>query len=202
MASFFFLTQTYIKHKNKFKSMNNKKKVRLFFKSLLMQLAEVETDRAKLIFDAPELKEGVEVFVESDGENEDYIPAPDGDYKTNDGKTIKVANGVVAEIIDDNAEVAPENPEEVKEEVAQAMAEETPEVENPTNEGEETDTRAIVELRKEVNELYARIEKLENLVAELAKEEGAKPAEEEFKDMETKTNSMSKGEKMLSFLKK
>lgn len=201
MASFFFLTQIYIKHKNKFKSMNNKKKVRLFFKSLLMQLAEVETDRAKLIFDAPELKEGVEVFVESDGENEDYIPAPDGDYKTNDGKTIKVANGVVAEIIDDNAEVAPENPEEVKEEVAQAMAEETT-VENPTNEGEETDTRAIVELRKEVNELYARIEKLENLVAELAKEEGAKPAEEEFKDMETKTNAMSKGEKMLSFLKK
>lgn len=181
--------------------MNNKKKVRLFFKSLLMQLAEVETDRAKLIFDAPELKEGVEVFVESDGENEDYIPAPDGDYKTNDGKTIKVANGVVAEIIDENAEVAPENPEEVKEEVAQAMAEETT-VENPTNEGEESDTRAIVELRKEVNELYARIEKLENLVAELAKEEGAKPAEEEFKDMETKTNSMSKGEKMLSFLKK
>ena len=114
MASFFFLTQIYIKHKNKFKSMNNKKKVRLFFKSLLMQLAEVETDRAKLIFDAPELKEGVEVFVESDGENEDYIPAPDGDYKTNDGKTIKVANGVVAEIIDDNAEVAPEKPEEVK----------------------------------------------------------------------------------------
>lgn len=201
MASFFFLTQTYIKHKNKFKSMNNKKKVRLFFKSLLMQLAEVETDRAKLIFDAPELKEGVEVFVESDGENEDYIPAPDGDYKTNDGKIIKVANGVVAEIIDDNAEVAPENPEEVKE-VAQEMAEEEPTVENPTNEGEETDTRAIVELRKEVNELYARIEKLENLVAELAKEEGAKPAEEEFKDMETKTNAMSKGEKMLSFLKK
>lgn len=202
MTSFSFLTQTYIKHKNKFKSMNNKKKVRLFFKSLLMQLAEVETDRAKLIFDAPELKEGVEVFVESDGENEDYIPAPDGDYKTNDGKTIKVANGVVAEIIDENAEVAPENPEEVKEEVAQEMAEEEPTVENPTNEGEESDTRAIVELRKEVNELYARIEKLENLVAELAKEEGAKPAEEEFKDMETKTNSMSKGEKMLSFLKK
>lgn len=181
--------------------MNNKKKVRLFFKSLLMQLAEVETDRAKLIFDAPELKEGVEVFIESDGENEDYIPAPDGDYKTNYGKTIKVANGVVAEIIDDNAEVAPEKPEEVKEEVAQKMAEETT-VENPTNEGEETDTRAIVELRKEVNELYARIDKLENLVAELAKEEGAKPAEEEFKDMETKINSMSKGEKMLSLLKK
>ena len=182
--------------------MNNKKKVRLFFKSLLMQLAEVETDRAKLIFDAPELKEGVEVFVESDGENEDYIPAPDGDYRTNFGKTIKVANGVVVEIIDDNAEVAPEKPEEVKEEVAQKMAEEEPTVENPTNEGEETDTRAIVELRKEVNELYARIDKLENLVAELSKQDGAKPAEEEFKDMEIKTNAMSKGEKMLSFLKK
>lgn len=179
--------------------MTNKQKVRMFFKSLLLQLSEVETDRAKLIFDAPELKEGVEVFIEGDGENEEYIPAPDGDYKTNDGKTIKVANGVVAEIIDENAEVAPETTEEVKEE---EMAEETPTVENPTNTGEETDTEAIVKLREEVNELYERVDKLEKTIMELAKVEGAKPVEEQFNEIEKKVNKTSKTEQMLSLLKK
>lgn len=178
--------------------MTNKQKVRMFFKSLLLQLSEVETDRAKLIFDAPELKEGVEVFIEGDGENEEYIPAPDGDYKTNDGKTIKVANGVVTEIIDDNAEVAPETTEKVEEE----MAEETPTVENPTNTGEETNTEAIVKLREEVNELYERVDKLEKTIMELAKVEGAKPVEEQFNEIEKKANKISKTEQMLSLLKK
>lgn len=179
--------------------MTNKQKVKMFFKSLLMQLAEVETDRAKLIFDAPELKEGIEVFVEGDGEAEEFIPAPDGEYKTNDGKTIKVENGVVTEIVDENAEVAPEKEEEVAKE---ELAEETPEVENPTNEGEETDTEAIVKLREEVNELYARIDKLEKLFDELSKAEVAKPAEEQFSEVEKATSKMTKTEKMLSYLKK
>jgi len=182
--------------------MTNKQKVKMFFKSIMMQLAEVETDKAKLIFDAPELKSGVAVYIEGDGENEDYIPAPDGDYITNDGKIIKVVDGVVTEIVDEAAEVAPEKPEEVKEEVAQEMAEETPTVENPTNTNEETDTRAIVELRKEVNELYARIDKLETLVNELAKKDGAQPAEEQFKEIERKEQKATKAEKMLSYLKK
>lgn len=177
--------------------MNNKQKVRMFFKSLLLQLSEVETDRAKLIFDAPELKEGVEVFIEGDGENEEYIPAPDGEYKTNDNKIIKVENGVVVEIVDNEAEVAPEEAPVVEE-----MAEETPTVENPTNTGEETDTEAIVKLREEVNELYARVDKLEKTIMELAKVEGAKPVEEQFNEIEKKVNKTSKTEQMLSLLKK
>lgn len=67
--------------------------------------AEVKTDNGTLIYEGEgELVEGTEVFVETDGER---TPAPDGDYKTEDGKVIKVADGKVSEIVDDNAEVAP-----------------------------------------------------------------------------------------------
>lgn len=47
---------------------------------------------------------------------------------------------------------------------------ETPEmedVENPTNEGEESSAEAIVEIRKEVNELYAIIDRLKKEIEEL-----------------------------------
>ena len=67
--------------------------------------AEVKTDNGTLIYEGEgELVEGTSVFVETDGER---TPAPDGEYKTEDGKVIKVAEGKVSEIVDDNAEVAP-----------------------------------------------------------------------------------------------
>ena len=46
----------------------------------MLQLAEIETDKAKLIVES-ELAEGVEVFVEQDGE---YVPAEDGEYEAED----------------------------------------------------------------------------------------------------------------------
>lgn len=177
--------------------MNNKQKVRMFFKSLLLQLSEVETDKAKLIFDAPELVEGVEVFIEGDGENEDYVPAPDGEYKTNDNKVIKVENGVVVEVIDTEAEVAPEEETPIVEE----MEEETPIEETPTPTVEENNNEEVAKLREEMTELYNRVAKLEESIAELAKVEGAKPVEEQFNEIEKKAKT-SKTEQMLSFLKK
>lgn len=66
----------------------------------------VTTDKGELFYEGEELKEGVAVFVLDAEGNE--IPAEDGDYITEDGKVIKVADGKVAEIVDDNAEVAPE----------------------------------------------------------------------------------------------
>lgn len=67
--------------------------------------AEVATDNGTLIYEGDEdLKAGDAVYVKNeDGEN---VPAPDGDYKTEDGKVIKVADGKVTEIVDDAAEVA------------------------------------------------------------------------------------------------
>ena len=66
----------------------------------------VSTDKGNLIYEGEDdLKEGVSVYVEKDGEN---VPAEDGDYTTEDGKVIKVVDGKVESITDKDAEVAPE----------------------------------------------------------------------------------------------
>lgn len=83
-------------------------KLKVFLKSVLsITMGEVATDKATLIWDGEgELTEGTEVFIKD--ENEEVVSAADGDYKTADDKTIKVADGKVTEIVDPEAEVAPE----------------------------------------------------------------------------------------------
>lgn len=68
------------------------------------------TDKGELSWEGEEdLKAGDAVFVKNeDGES---VPAPDGDYKTEDKKIIKVADGKVTEIVDDEAEVDPSEEE-------------------------------------------------------------------------------------------
>lgn len=78
----------------------------------MLQLAEIETDKAKLIVES-ELAEGVEVFVEKDGE---FVPAEDGEYATED-KVIVVAEGKVVEIRDKEDEQKPEETEQEQEPV-------------------------------------------------------------------------------------
>ena len=91
------------------------------------------------------------MFVEGE---EGLTPAPDGEYRTEDGKTIVVVEGRVAEIRDPEAEVAPEPA--VDEEKAA--------------------------LRAENEELRAQVETLTAKVAELSRTPMAKPAHEEAKD--------------------
>ena len=69
----------------------------------------IETDKGKLEWDNEEedLKEGDSVYVRDEEGNR--VPAPDGDYTTEDGKVIKVADGKVSEIVDDKAKVAEED---------------------------------------------------------------------------------------------
>lgn len=66
----------------------------------------VETDKGKLEWDdeSRDLQAGDAVYVRDEEGNR--VPAPDGDYTTEDGKVIKVADGKVTEIVDDDAEVA------------------------------------------------------------------------------------------------
>ncbi len=82
-----------------------------------VEAASVETDGGTLHWEGDEdLKEGDDVFVvDSEGNRS---AAPDGDYKTTDGKVITVAEGKVAAITDAAAEVAPE----VEARRAEAMA--------------------------------------------------------------------------------
>lgn len=115
--------------------------------------AAVATDKGDLSWDGEdELKAGDAVFQERDGER---VPAEDGEYKTEDGKVIVVVEGVVAEIRDPEAEVAPEAEPAEQEDFSAIVAE----VEN---------------LRKENTALRAEVE-------ELRKRPAAKPAHEEFR---------------------
>lgn len=119
------------------------------------------TDKGELTWEGEEdLKEGDAVFV--DGE-----PAPDGEYRTEDGKVIVVVEGRVAEIRDDRAEVAPD----------EAPAEDP----------------VIEDLRKENETLKAENETLKAKVEELSRQSAAKPAHEEVKTSEMVSKTGVKG---------
>ena len=123
----------------------------------------IATDKGELIWEGEEdLKAGDAVFVEGE---EGLAPAPDGEYKTEDGKTIVVAEGIVAEIRDPEAEVAPE--------------------EAPVDEAEE--------LRKENAELRSQVDALSKKVEELSKMPLAEPAHEEVKASATVQKTGVKG---------
>lgn len=113
------------------------------------EMGRVATDNGELVWDGEDdLAEGREVFVESDGE---LSPAPDGEYRTEDGKVIVVVDGRVAEIRDPEAEVAPEEPAE-----------------------EEA-------LRKENTTLRAQLKAAREELAAIKRQPAAKPAHEEVK---------------------
>lgn len=115
-------------------------------------LASVATDKGDLLYEG-ELAEGTEVFVVDAEGNQ--IPAEDGDYILEDGRTIKVAEGKVAEIVE------PETEEETPAE--EAMND---------NEGMTALKAENESLKAEVAELKKQIETLQALpMAKSAHEE-------------------------------
>lgn len=182
-------------------------KLKVLLKSILsLKFGAVETDKGRLVWDGEDdLKEGDEVFVEGEGE-ETVKPADDGEYLTEDGKTIVVVEGKVAEIRDPEAEVAPEETveesaeEEVKaeEELPEPADEELPAEEEPAAEDRlatlEEKVQAIVD---GLNEIINSIAALEGRIAEvegkLAKVEApaADPIEEETPVEEEKKTRLS-----------
>ena len=100
-------------------------KMKRFKAALLKALAEfanVTTDKGILAWDGDEdLKVGDAVYIEDAEGNR--TPAEDGDYKTDDNKTIVVADGKVSEITDPEMEVEPTEGE-AEEAVAEEAAEE------------------------------------------------------------------------------
>jgi hypothetical protein len=95
-------------------------------------------------------------------------------------------NPVVGEMTEVEQEYVPVEEETVvepavEEVVEEAQTEETfEEVENPTNEGEESDTEAVVKLREEVNELYKIVDELKTRLDAVEKKPAAESATEEF----------------------
>ena len=77
----------------------------------IVNLGNITTDKGILSWDGEEdLKAGDSVFIEDAEGNR--VAASDGEYVTEDGKTIVVVDGKVSEIRDPKAEVAPAEPEE------------------------------------------------------------------------------------------
>lgn len=125
------------------------------------KLGRIATDKGELSWEGEEdLKAGDAVFI-------DENPAPDGEYRTEDGKVIVVVEGIVSEIKDAEAEVAPE---------------EVP-AENPVDE----------ELRKENENLRSQVEELTRKVEELSRQSAAKPAHDEVKTSEKVRKTGIKG---------
>ena len=81
------------------------------------EFANVTTDKGVLAWDGDEdLKVGDLVYIEDAEGNR--TPAEDGDYKTDDNKTIVVADGKVSEIKDPEVDVEPTEGEEGEQELA------------------------------------------------------------------------------------
>lgn len=130
--------------------MNELTKIRLRLSKLLVKLSEVPTDLGVLYkSEDGEFVVGDLVYVTE--ESGEFIPAPTGDYKA-EKVTYKVVDGKISEIVEETVE------EPVKEELEGV----------PSPDGsEEAVPEAIVEIRKEVNELYDIVDKLVKKMEEI-----------------------------------
>ena len=186
--------------------MKIKNALKIALKNLLsIKMGEVATDKAVLVFDGEELVEGMEVFVID--ENGDAVPAADGDYATEDGKTIKVVEGKVAEIIDPEAEVASE-PETVEEtEIKQEENEEVEPADEPVEEEEATEEDRIAALEARLSEFTDGLNKILNAIAGIeervaAVEEKLAKVEEPAADPIDEKPEVQQSTSLLSYLRK
>lgn len=130
--------------------MNELTKIRLRLSKLLVKLSEVPTDLGVLYkSEDGELVVGDLVYVTE--ESGEFIPAPTGDYKA-EKVTYKVVDGKISEIVEETVE------EPVKEQLEDV----------PSPDGSvEAVPEAIVEIRKEINELYDIVDKLVKKMEEI-----------------------------------
>ena len=94
------------KHNSKSKNMSKLSRLKAALAKALAEFGTITTDKGILAWDGDDdLKAGDSVYVEDAEGNR--TPAEDGDYKTEDNKTIVVVDGKVSEIKDPEAEVEP-----------------------------------------------------------------------------------------------
>ena len=160
---------------------------------MVMNLSEVKTNKGELISETV-IEVGSEVFIED--ANDMLVPAPDGEYVTQDEVTLVVADGKVVEIREKETEEAPVEEQPVEEPVEEPLAEE-PVEEQPVEEApvEDDKDKRIAELEAQIDELNQVIvekdEEIGKLKAELEKSD-SKPAEEQLKSQKTETKSWFK----------
>ena len=160
---------------------------------MVMNLAQIKTNKGELISETV-IEVGSEVFIED--VNDMLVPAPDGEYVTQDEVTIVVADGKVAEIREKEpveeqpVEEQPEQP--VEEPLAEEPVEEQPTEEAPAEDEKDAE---IAKLQAQIDELNNIIvqkdEEIGRLKAELEKSD-SRPAEEQLKSQKTETKSWFK----------
>ena len=161
---------------------------------MILSLSEIKTNKGELISETV-IEVGSEVFIED--ANDMLVPAPDGEYVTQDEVTIVVADGKVVEIREKETEEAPaeEQPAEeqpAEEPLAEAPAEEQPAEEAPAEDDKDAE---IAKLQAQIDELNNIIVQKDELIGELRKkleETDSKPAEEQLKSQKTETKSWFK----------
>jgi hypothetical protein len=171
-----FYKETYNKN-NKENTIKMKvDKVKAMLRKLLAQFGEIATDKGTILWEGDEdLKEGDAVHTVDEEGND--VKVEDGEYRTEDKKIITIQDGKVISIVDEEAEVAPE--EEVIEEVVEEIVE------------DEKDLK-IKELEDVIRAKDEEIEILKARIAELEAEPTEKSAEEAFAEIKKEENPMAK----------
>lgn len=170
--------------------MNVKQKMKLFLKSMFIQLGSVVTESGMtILFEEEELAVGINVYreVETEDGNFETMPLETGTYKVSNGKNIIVENGVVIEISETPTEEPIEEPmAEEPEHIDESMAEEPVEaiVEQVEEVKEDVyDAKAEIEaLRSELEVLKETVEKM----LEVPSEENAFEKQENMSRQDTK----------------
>lgn len=194
--------------------MSKLEKIKAELAKLLIKYSVVKTDKAVLEYDGENLVAGMDVFITDEEGNK--VPAEDGEYTTEDNKTITVKDGKVESIVDPSADVdAAEDEKKEDEPMEEPTKEEEPMPEDKKEDEvnlEDVNT-AIDELRKEVDELYKIVDSLLQKVGETRDEADerlkkleckslAKPASEEFEAISKRANKFDKVSKFLNAVKK
>lgn len=155
-------------HQNK-NNISLMSKLKEKIKALLMQYAAVSTDKGNLIYNTDMLEVGCEVFVED--ENGENVPAADGEYILEDGRTVEVEGGMVTEI--KAKEDEPAEPEQMAD--PEMPAETAPEA--PV---EPAENEKVTALEERVATLESQLADVIAKLAEIQTTPAASPAEEEF----------------------
>lgn len=162
---------------------------------MILSLSEIKTNKGELISETV-IEVGSEVFIED--ANDMLVPAPDGEYVTQDEVTIIVADGKVVEIREKETEEAPAEEQPAEEQpTEEPLAEEQPTEEQPAEEAPAEDERdaEIAKLQAQIDELNNIIVQKDELIGELRKkleETDSRPAEEQLKSQKTETKSWFK----------
>ena len=193
--------------------MSKLEKIKAELAKLLIKYSVVKTDKAVLEYDGEELVAGMDVYITDEEGNK--VPAEDGEYVTEDNKTITVKDGKVESIVDKAAEVDAEEEEKKEDEpMEEPMEEPMPEDKKEDEVSLEDVNTAIDEMRKEIDELYKIVDSLLQKVGETRDEADerlkkleckslAKPASEEFEALgRLQKTGNKKLDKFLSAIKK